>query len=126
MKLKIVHPGKLCLFFLLSLIDLFLTWRLLLHGHGQVYEGNPIAEWWLSCYGWAGLAAFKIATALAVGVLTTAISLVRPRTGGRILVFACTAVLIVVAYSCQVSSARGMPVSDLTAEELCVLWYSQE
>jgi hypothetical protein len=112
------------LFFLLSLIDLFLTWRLLLQSHGQVYESNPIAEWWLSRYGWPGLAAFKIGMASAVAVLTIAISMARPRTGGRVLLFACTALLIVVAYSCHISSARGMPVSDLTAEELCVLWYS--
>jgi hypothetical protein len=125
MKLRIVHPTKLCLFLFLSLIDLFLTWRLLLQSHGQVYESNPIAEWWLSRYGWAGLVAFKMAMAVAVAVLTTAISLARPRTGGRVLAFACTALLLVVAYSCYVSSARGMPVSDLTAEELCALWYSR-
>ena len=72
MKVYALHPGKLSLFLFLSLTDLFLTWRLLLQSHGQVYESNPIADWWLSNYGWSGLAAFKIAMALSVAVLATA------------------------------------------------------
>jgi hypothetical protein len=125
MKVYALHPGKLSLFLFLSLTDLFLTWRLLLQSHGQVYESNPIADWWLSNYGWSGLAAFKIAMALSVAVLATAISMVRPRTGGRLLAFGCSVLLIVVLYSCHVSQVHGMPVSNLTPEEVCVLWYSR-
>jgi hypothetical protein len=112
MKLRLMHPGKLGLFLFLSLADLFLTWRLL-QSSGEMYESNPIAEWWLSCYGWAGLAGFKIGMALAVAILATAISLARPRTGGRVLAFACAALAVVVLYSCYVFWVNDVPVTDL-------------
>ena len=53
------HPRKQLLFILLSLVDLALTWWLLAHSYGQVYEANPVARWWLMRYGAAGLAGFK-------------------------------------------------------------------
>ena len=43
-----------------SLADLWLTWLLIEHGGGWVRESNPIANAWLSHFGWSGLAIFKL------------------------------------------------------------------
>src|SRR5262249_41553021 len=56
---RIPHCRKLLLFLLLSLTDLWLTWFLVQRSDGAVYEGNPVAAWWLSRYGLPGLALFK-------------------------------------------------------------------
>jgi hypothetical protein len=96
----ITHPRKLLLFLLLSLSDLGLTWLLLERGSGAVYESNPVADWWLSRYGWAGLAAFKVLTVLVVVGLTAVVSRTRPRSGGLILSAACSLLAVVVGYSC--------------------------
>jgi hypothetical protein len=97
------HPRKLLLFSLLSLADLVLTCRLLQGGGGQVYEGNPVADWWLAAFGWTGLVSFKILTVLLAGGLATAISVHRPALGGKVLTFACTAVTGVLIYSCALA-----------------------
>src|SRR5260370_32741160 len=96
-----LHPGKLLLFTSLSAADLCITSSLLQHGGGAFYEGNPIANAWLNSYGWAGLIVFKaIAMSIVIGTCAF-ISLSRPRTGGLVLVFACTIVAAVVLYSCS-------------------------
>jgi hypothetical protein len=101
------HPGKQLLFALLSLIDLSLTWWLLSRSGGQVYEGNPVARWWLANHGWLGLAVFKVGGVLLVVGLAAVISHYRPRAGGRVLGFACAALTVVVLYSA--SLCRGIP-----------------
>src|SRR5437660_12382327 len=99
MSVHVFHPVRLSLFVLLSVADLCLTYALILHGDGEVYESNPIAEAWLSSYGWTGLALYKLAIILIVATLAAVISLSRPRTGGHVLSFACMAVAGVVCYS---------------------------
>ena len=94
-----MHSRKLMLFVCLSLVDLVLTWHLLSHGDGQVYEGNPLARWWLAHYGWQGLTLFKVALALLVVGLTLVIAQKRPRAAGRVLVLSCGILLAVVLYS---------------------------
>jgi hypothetical protein len=94
-----MHSRKLILFLCLSLADLVLTWHLLSHGDGQVYEGNPLARWWLAHSGWQGLTLFKVALALLVGGLTLVIAQKRPRAAGRVLVLGCSVLLAVVLYS---------------------------
>jgi hypothetical protein len=98
-KLKRLHPGKQLLFALLSVTDLFLTWWLLDHSDGEVYESNPVANWWLARHGWLGLVAFKAGGVLLVIGLVAFISRYRPRAGGRILGFACAILALVVLYS---------------------------
>jgi hypothetical protein len=93
------HLRKLLLFLLLSASDLALTWLLVERGGGAVYEGNPVADWWLRSYGWAGLAAFKALTVLVVVGLTAIVSRYRPRSGGLILSVACSVLAVVVGYS---------------------------
>jgi hypothetical protein len=95
----IVHPGKLLLFAALSASDLYLTYRLVEQSGGQVYESNPIANAWLSSYGWAGLAVFKLTAMLLVAATVIFISLSQPRKAGNVLRFACLALGAVVVYS---------------------------
>src|SRR5437660_12640550 len=108
MSVHVFHPVRLSLFVLLSVADLCLTYALILHGEGEVYESNPIAEAWLSSYGWAGLAVFKLVIVLIVAALAAFVSLSRPRTGGHILTFACLAVAGVVAYSVHLSFSEDL------------------
>jgi hypothetical protein len=93
------HPRKQILFVLLSLADLVLTWWLLGHADGQVYEANPVARWWLEWLGAAGLACFKGAAVLLVLVLVALIAHFRPCAAGRILGLGCAILGFVVLYS---------------------------
>jgi hypothetical protein len=89
----------------LSLVDLVLTWRLVEHSEGQVYEGNPIAGWFLGHAGWLGLIAFKLATVSCAGGLAATLVWLRPRTGRFVLTFACLVVGGVVLYSSSLAGA---------------------
>ena len=51
MKLPRSLLGRFGLFTALGLIDLALTCYLLRAAPGQVYEGNPVARWWLLAFG---------------------------------------------------------------------------
>jgi hypothetical protein len=108
MSLNIFHPVRLTLYTVLSVADLGLTYALIQQGEGEVYESNPIAEAWLSSYGWTGLALFKLAIILIVATVAAFVSLSRPRTGGHILTFACLAVALVVTYSIHLSLAQEL------------------
>jgi hypothetical protein len=103
MRISLWHFGMLSLFILLSLGDLFLTGHLLEQGDGRVYEGNPIANAWLSRYGWTGLVIFKGLAIGLVAVVILFISRSRPRVGGGLLTFGCTVLSAVMLYSCFVS-----------------------
>jgi hypothetical protein len=105
--LKTFHLGKLTVYVALSFADLFLTYTLL-HKTDGAYEGNPIANAWLAAYGWAGLAAFKLAAMLLVTAVAVYVSIYRPQIAGRLLGFACCAVAFVVLYSCWLANAYGM------------------
>lgn len=94
---------KLGLFAFLSLADLGLTWYLLRHSDGAVYEGNPVARRFLLAYGWAGLAVFKAALVLLTAGICLAIARRRPRAAGHVLTFACATLAGVVLYSCSLS-----------------------
>jgi hypothetical protein len=107
------HPRKLLFFAALSLADLSLTCLLLQGGGGRAYESNPVAAWWLSRFGWAGLAAFKLTLTVLVASLALAVSRRRPHAGGRVLAFGCSALLAVVLYSaCLVSRVAADAESD--------------
>jgi len=103
MNASIFHPIRLVLYAVLSAADLALTYALIQRGDGDVYESNPIAEAWLSSYGWTGLALYKLVIVLIVASVAAFVSLSRPRTGGHILTFACLAVASVVSYSVHLS-----------------------
>ena len=81
MNASIFHPIRLVLYAVLSAADLGLTYALIQRGDGDVYESNPIAEAWLSSYGWTGLALYKLVIVLIVASVAAFVSLSRPRTG---------------------------------------------
>lgn len=112
MRAKMPHFGKVSLFALLSLADLFLTWLLLAQGEGQIYESNPLARWWLERHGWLGLVAFKLSTTLLVVGLAMTISASRPRTGGWVLVFACSVLALVILYSSSLAGFISRPADS--------------
>lgn len=93
------HGCKLAGFILLSCADLGLTWTLLHFSDGYIREGNPIANWWLTRFGWPGLAAFKVVLVALVCLLTLIVARSRPQLGGSVLTFGCVALAVVVGYS---------------------------
>jgi hypothetical protein len=93
------HSYQAGLFALLSGADLVLTCHLLHLGGGEVYEANWLAGWVLARYGVAGLAAFKGAVVLVVGLLAGVVALSRPRAARGLTTFGCAAVGGVVLYS---------------------------
>jgi hypothetical protein len=95
----LTYCRKLFLFTALSLIDLALTWIVLGRAEGRAFESNLVAAWWLDCFGWPGLTGFKVAIVLLVAALTLMVSRHRPRVGGCLLTFGCSALLAVVVYS---------------------------
>jgi hypothetical protein len=110
------HTRKLILFALFSVADLLMTWVLVQGTGGHVYESNPVAGAWLASYGWTGLAIFKSLAIVLVCGLVILISRYRPRTGGRILVFACSITAAVVVYSCFLCY-RGAHAGTVLQEE---------
>ena len=92
------HRYKFLLFCLLSVADLILTLQLLGHSNGRVYEGNPLASSWLERYGSFGLALYKGLSVLVFVSAVVILSRRAPRTGGRVLIFGCLAVGVVVGY----------------------------
>jgi hypothetical protein len=90
---------KFYLFGLLNLADLFLTVQLLRQSDGEVYESNPVANWWFAHWGWAGLIGFKLAVVLFAVALLMIVIRYRPRAGRRAMLLACGLVGVVVLYS---------------------------
>lgn len=97
-----------CAFALLSTADFALTWHLLGRGEAACYEANPVANWWLLRFGWAGLAAFKAATVLVAGLLTIMVARRRPVAAQRLLIFGCAVVGAVVMYSGALASSSRL------------------
>jgi hypothetical protein len=96
---KKVFAALLGIMFCLSLLDLFLSWKLIGPDGDQLFEINPIAAWWLHNYGWMGMALFKLGVTVLLGAAMAVIAWRRPRTGERVLVFAIGAQSTVVVYS---------------------------
>jgi hypothetical protein len=117
MLLRAIHPGKLTAYVTLSFADLFITYALLHSSQGTFYESNPIANAWLTSYGWGGLAAFKLTAMLLVSGVAAYVSLSRPQMGGRLLGFACCAVAFAVVYSCVLANIFGFKNLHADAED---------
>jgi hypothetical protein len=95
-----IFARRLAWFAVLSVLDFLMTWVLLQRQGDEVFESNPIADWWLQRYGWVGLAIFKaLCVFLAAGLFLVVVRY-RPRTGVGALNCACAAVMLVVVYSC--------------------------
>ena len=102
MRTKILPILGLLLFLELSFTDLLMTWVLLHHGGGRVYEGNPIAGVFHARYGFTGLAAFKLTTLAYVGGVSLHVSRRYLMIGVFLVVFACLAAGSTVAYSWRI------------------------
>ena|SRR5438270_673525 len=94
-----VPLGRMGLFVALSIADLVLTWVLLQHTGGVVYESNPIANVFLSHYGWAGMVIFKLTDMLLVAWIVCLLGLFQPSAARRVLTIACTILACVALYS---------------------------
>ena len=113
------HPAlpwnKVLFFIFLSLCDLCLTWYLIHAGQGTIYESNPIADAWLSAYGWLGLAFFKVLCVGLVIVIALLVALKFPRTASRVLTFACVVTAAVNIYSIALISYFSYQEAALAA-----------
>ncbi len=87
---------KLTTFILLSICDFVITYLLLSHSQGEVYETNPVANQWLENNGWIGLAAFKAVIVAAVALIATYLHCRRPRIAHDLLAIGCGAVIVAV------------------------------
>jgi hypothetical protein len=127
MSAKLLHPGKLTLFAILSMMDLFLTYRLLRQSGGSIYESNPVANAWLNSFGWAGLTFFKVVCVSVFFVLLGLIAAYRPRAAQRLLSFCCLAVAGVVIYSCSLlgTFGRATAADASPAKSTLVAWSAQ-
>lgn len=109
---KKVFAVLLSTMFCLSLLDLFLSWKLIGPDGEQLFEINPIAAWWLNNYGWLGMAFFKLGVTALLGLAMAVIAWRRPLTGERLLVFAIGAQSTVVVYSVFVVQFLNDVASD--------------
>jgi hypothetical protein len=89
----------LILFITLSLTDLVLTFLVVIHGGGQIEEGNPIAAAWLRKYGWPGLIIFKSAAMSVVIVVTLLVNSRKPGVARGLLAICCAVMAAVALYS---------------------------
>src|SRR5947209_2456160 len=85
-------------FLILSAADLYLTWRLFAVEGSAAGEQNPLANWVLDHYGWAGVACMKFCTVALVVIPVGAIFQARPRTALRLLGGCCAVLGTVVFY----------------------------
>jgi hypothetical protein len=91
--------GKFLTFTVLSFADLVLTWALLQLSGGNIYETNPIANAWLTQYGWMGLILFKSLTVLLFTTTCVLVFHYRPRKAALVINTGCLIVGTVVLYS---------------------------
>lgn len=93
-----------CLFVLVSLLDLFMTFLLLFFSsrgmmRNVVVESNPIAQYFISGWGTLGLVWFKIATVTVIVLVVQIIGTRRPTVAQIVLNLATLFVGSVVVYS---------------------------
>lgn len=89
----------LAVFVVLSATDFAQTYALIETGGGAVYEANPVAGPWLERYGWAGLAAYKLAAVLVVAGVVVVLAGRSRRAATGVAAAGCAAVLCVTLYS---------------------------
>lgn len=102
--LRKLHPLILVCYGSLGIADLCLTLYLIRASGGSVYESNPIAGAWLTWYGSAGLAIYKMLAMVLFACCTILISLRRPNAGARLLKLGCGVTGAVVVYSVLLAS----------------------
>lgn len=107
----------LLFFAFLSVCDLTLTWWLLTCHGDWVYESNPVANWFLTIFGWTGITVFKLVMVAVVLVCACRISRRRPRLAKRVLTGGCLVLAGVVFYSCCLAKSVSDWTADLATEQ---------
>jgi len=105
---------------LLNAADFAVTW-FLCQDTGDVYEANPVAAWWLQCFGWLGLAGFKAALVLAVVGIAVLLIRHRPRAAWVVLGLGCAAATFAVLAGARLAYSaedRGRELADVTDDEV--------
>jgi Domain of unknown function (DUF5658) len=74
----------------ISLIDLLVTY-VLLNSSSEVYEANPVAQWFFQRWNIFGMTIFKFTLVAVVLVISEIIERRRPGLGRLVLIFACVA-----------------------------------
>ncbi|MCI0353538.1 MAG: DUF5658 family protein [Acidobacteria bacterium] len=97
----------------LSLLDLYLTWLLIEHTGGCIFEANPFAASVLDNLGWWGLGGYKLACTSTVLVLTAVVSRYRPRLGRLVLVSSVWALVGVTGYSLSLWASPAWASEEL-------------
>ena len=101
------HLGPLSvLLVVLSLGDLFVTYRLLWQG-GRFYEANPVARWVFEQWNIAGMTAYKLGVIGFVILLGETIERKRPGVGKAIMILGCIAATVVMIRGLQLLHGFG-------------------
>lgn len=91
------------LFAIASTLDLGMTWRLLTFpcetGQAGFVESNPVARYFLYCWGFDGLVWFKLSLVVMIAVICQVIARRKIDVARNLLFFATLAVTAVVVYS---------------------------
>ena len=95
-----VEALGLCLI-VLSLLDLLTTY-VLLYSYSEVYEANPVAQWFFHRWNIFGMTMFKFALVGTVVAACEIIERYRPGWGKVVMVFACIAAGVVVYQGLQI------------------------
>lgn len=90
----------------LSLGDLFVTYRLLWRG-GRFYEANPLACWVFERWNIAGMTAYKLGVIGFVILLGEAIERKRPGVGRAVMVLGCVAATAVIVHGLRLLQQDG-------------------
>lgn len=89
----------LALFVGLSSLDLILTHFLIASEVLGIYEGNPIAAWFLRQFGWSGMIGFKGGCVAVVATAAMIVARLRPQVGARVMAISCSIIGFVIVYS---------------------------
>jgi hypothetical protein len=89
----------LCLFWILSLADLFLTYYLLHSNPIYMREINPLAAQCLARFGWTGIIAFKSISCITFGLICLLLTPHKPKLAKILATTSCLVVGMVVLYS---------------------------
>lgn len=93
------HQQETLRFVLVSVLDIFMTYILLVQPGGQFVESNPIARYFIYGWGVKGMVGFKLSMTGLVCVISQVVASHRPRTAKWLLNGATIVVAAVVVYS---------------------------
>src|SRR5436190_1129064 len=104
----------IAVFAVLSVADLYLTWKLIEVQQSEIIESNPLASRILKDFGWIGLSVFKTAMVVAIGAAAVAVVRRCRRMGELLMVFGCGAqgaIVVTSVFLCTHSQA-ALPTQE--------------